>query len=136
MYFLYIDGGARGNPGPAAYGWVLKDTSGAVVSQEGKFLGKATNNVAEYEALQAGLTYAVKEQVQELTVYSDSELLVRQLTGIYKIKNEKLQEIANRVIQLKNKIPRMVIKHIGRELNEQADALVNDVLDMVAESNH
>ncbi len=135
MYFLYIDGGARGNPGPAAYGWVLKDTRGAVVSQEGKFLGKATNNVAEYEALQAGLTYAVNKQVQELTVYSDSELLVRQLTGVYKIKNEKLQEIAGRVIRLKNKIPRMVIKHIGRELNEQADTLVNDVLDMVAERN-
>lgn len=129
QYHLYIDGGARGNPGPAASAWILTDSEGNVVKSHAERIGTATNNVAEYRALLEGLKETARRGIGDITVYSDSELLVRQMQGVYKIKNEKLQEIAGDVIKLRNAIQLFKIKHIRRELNKDADALVNTALD-------
>ena len=87
---LFTDGGARGNPGPAAYGYVIEADDGTVLAAHGEKIGVATNNVAEYRALIAGLAKAVELAVPELEVVSDSELLVKQMTGVYRVKNEAL----------------------------------------------
>ena len=95
---LFTDGGARGNPGPAAYGYVLEADDGTVLDARGQAIGIATNNVAEYRALVAGLEKAAELGVDELEVVSDSELVVKQMTGVYKVKNEALQELVNEAI--------------------------------------
>ncbi len=126
---LSTDGGARGNPGPAAYGYVLEAEDGTVLAAEGEGIGVATNNVAEYRALIAGLERARELAVDDLEVVSDSELLVRQMTGVYKVKNAALQELQARAARLARSFPRIRYTAVRREQNELADRLVNEALD-------
>ena len=126
---LSTDGGARGNPGPAAYGYVLEDEDGTVLDARGETIGVATNNVAEYRALIAGLEKAVELSIDELEVVSDSELLVKQMQGEYRVKNEALRELNDEANFLEKKLGRVRYKAVRREHNELADKLVNDALD-------
>jgi ribonuclease HI len=126
---LSTDGGARGNPGPAAYGYVLEAEDGTVLDARGETIGVATNNVAEYRALIAGLEKAVELGIDELEVVSDSELLVKQMQGEYRVKNEALRELNDEANFLERKLARVRYKAVRREHNELADKLVNDALD-------
>ena len=126
---LSTDGGARGNPGPAAYGYVLEAEDGTVLDARGETIGVATNNVAEYRALIAGLEKAVELGVDELEVVSDSELLVKQMQGEYRVKNEALRELNDEANHLERKLSRVRYKAVRREHNELADKLVNEALD-------
>ena len=126
---LWTDGGARGNPGPAAYGYVLEAEDGTVLAAHGEAIGIATNNVAEYSALIAGLEKAVEVGVNELEVVSDSELLVKQMRGEYKVKNEALRELALRASRLARQVGHVRWTAVRREHNELADRLVNEALD-------
>ena len=126
---LFTDGGARGNPGPAAYGFVLEAEDGTVLTAEGRAIGVATNNVAEYRALVEGLRRAAELHVDELEVVSDSELLVHQMRGEWKIKNKALQELADEADWLARKVGRVRYTAVRREHNELADRLVNEALD-------
>jgi ribonuclease HI len=126
---LYTDGGARGNPGPAAYGYVLEDAEGVVLAAHGEAIGVATNNVAEYSALLAGLARAAELDVDELEVVSDSELLVRQMTGVYKVKNEALRELSAEAARRSRAFGSVTYRAVRREHNELADRLVNEALD-------
>jgi ribonuclease HI len=126
---LSTDGGARGNPGPAAYGYVLEAEEGTVLDARGETIGVATNNVAEYRALIAGLEKAVELGIDELEVVSDSELLVKQMQGEYRVKNEALRELNDEANSLERKLGRVRYKAVRREHNELADKLVNDALD-------
>ena len=126
---LFTDGGARGNPGPAAYGYVIEADDGTVLAAHGEKIGVATNNVAEYRALIAGLEKAVELAVPEVEVVSDSELLVRQMTGVYRVKNEALRELSLEAAQLARRIGRVTYTAVRREHNELADRLVNEALD-------
>ena len=126
---LSTDGGARGNPGPAAYGYVLEAHDGTVLEARGEKIGVATNNVAEYRALIAGLEKAVELGIDELEVVSDSELLVKQMQGEYRVKNEALRELNEEANFLERKLGRVRYKAVRREHNELADKLVNEALD-------
>jgi ribonuclease HI len=126
---LYTDGGARGNPGPAAYGYVLEAEDGTVLDARGEAIGVATNNVAEYSALLAGLAKAVELHVTELEVVSDSELLVKQMRGEYKVKNPALKELSLEAARIGRKLGKVRYKAVRREHNELADRLVNEALD-------
>ncbi len=126
---LSTDGGARGNPGPAAYGYVLEAEDGTILAARGEKIGVATNNVAEYRALIAGLEKAVELQVGEVEVISDSELLVKQMTGEYRVKNEALRELSLEASRLARKLKRVTYRAVRREHNELADRLVNEALD-------
>lgn len=128
---LFTDGGSRGNPGPAAYGFVLEDEHGTVLSAAGEAIGVATNNVAEYRGLVAGLRRATELEITELEVVSDSELLVKQMRGQYKIKHEALRQLALEAGRLARQLGRVEYRHVRREHNELADKLVNDALDAV-----
>jgi ribonuclease HI len=126
---LSTDGGARGNPGPAAYGYVLEAEDGHVLAAHGEAIGTATNNVAEYRALVAGLEKALELGVEELDVISDSELLVKQMRGEYKVKNEALRELNDEAASLARQLGSVAYKAVRREHNELADKLVNEALD-------
>jgi probable phosphoglycerate mutase len=126
---LSTDGGARGNPGPAAYGYVLETADGTVLDARGEQIGVATNNVAEYRALIAGLESALERGVSELEVVSDSELLVKQMRGEYKVKNEALRELSLAAKRLERKLDKVEYTAVRREHNELADRLVNEALD-------
>jgi ribonuclease HI len=126
---LFTDGGARGNPGPAAYGYVLEAEDGSVLDARGEPIGVATNNVAEYSALLAGLRRAAELGVDELEVVSDSELMVKQMKGVYRVKNEALRPLALEASRLARALPRVTYTHVRREHNELADSLVNRALD-------
>jgi ribonuclease H / adenosylcobalamin/alpha-ribazole phosphatase len=126
---LSTDGGARGNPGPAAFGYVLESEDGHVLAAHGETIGVATNNVAEYRALIAGLEKAVELGVRELEVISDSELLVKQMTGEYRVKNEALRGLPIAAARFARQLDRVVYKAVRREHNELADRLVNEALD-------
>ena len=126
---LSTDGGARGNPGPAAYGYVLETEDGTVLDARGETIGVATNNVAEYRALIAGREQALDLHVSDLEVVSDSELLVKQMQGEYKVKNEALRELNDEANFLERKLGRVRYKAVRREHNELADKLVNEALD-------
>jgi ribonuclease HI len=128
---LSTDGGARGNPGPAAYGYVLEAGDGTVLDARGETIGVATNNVAEYRALIAGLEKAVELGIDDLDVISDSELLVKQMQGEYRVKNEALRELNDEANSLERKLGRVRYTAVRREHNELADKLVNDALDSV-----
>ena len=129
---LSTDGGARGNPGPAAFGYVLETEDGTVLDARGEAIGVATNNVAEYRALLAGLQSALERGVEQLEVVSDSELLVRQMRGEYKVKNEALRELVAEAHALARRLRRVSYTAVRREHNELADRLVNEALDSVA----
>jgi ribonuclease HI len=126
---LSTDGGARGNPGPAAYGYVLEGEDGTVLDARGETIGVATNNVAEYRALVAGLEKAVELGIDELEVVSDSELLVKQMQGEYRVKNEALRDLNDEANFLERKLGRVRYTAVRREHNELADKLVNEALD-------
>jgi ribonuclease HI len=131
---LFTDGGARGNPGPAAYGYVLEAEDGTLLAAQGEAIGIATNNVAEYSALIAGLEKAVELQLPEVEVVSDSELMVKQMRGEYRIKNEALQELARRAGALARELGSVTYTAVRREHNELADRLVNEALDAQSDS--
>ena len=126
---LSTDGGARGNPGPAAYGYVLETDDGTVLDARGETIGVATNNVAEYSALIAGLEAALARGVTELEVVSDSELVVKQMRGEYKVKNAALRELSVKASRLARELGSVTYTAVRRELNELADRLVNEALD-------
>ena len=126
---LFTDGGARGNPGPAAFGYVLEADDGTVLAARGEAIGVATNNVAEYRALVAGLTQAAEAGVDELEVVSDSELLVKQMRGEYKVKNAALRKLWDEAQELAARLPKVTFAAVRREHNELADRLVNEALD-------
>ena len=126
---LRTDGGARGNPGPAGAGFVLEDASGAIVRSGGRYLGAQTNNVAEYEALLWGLRTALDERVCDLCVCADSELVVRQLTGVYRVKKDWLKPLHAEAVGLMKRFDSIEIRHVRREQNAAADELANIAMD-------
>jgi probable phosphoglycerate mutase len=126
---LFTDGGARGNPGPAAYGYVLETEDGSVLAAHGEAIGTATNNVAEYRALIAGLQKALELGADELEVVSDSELLVKQMRGEYKVKNAALRDLSLQAASLARELGSVTYTAVRREHNELADQLVNEALD-------
>jgi ribonuclease HI len=125
----YTDGGARGNPGPAGYGVLIQDESGRSVAKLSEYLGHQTNNFAEYQALIAALAYAIEHGYKALKVISDSELLVRQIKGIYKVKNPALQNLHARARQLIGRLDWFCIGHVLRGKNLEADRLANAAMD-------
>ncbi len=126
----YIDGGSRGNPGPAAAGFTLADSAGTQLQAKAFFLGQATNNVAEYTSLVKALEAAKQIGAEQLTVFSDSELLVRQINGQYKVKSELIRPFFRQAISLLGEFKNWRVRHIPREKNEQADELVNQALNL------
>lgn len=131
---INTDGGARGNPGPAGIGVVISDISGKVLGEFKKYIGEATNNVAEYKALILGLEESekilnLKSEILHLEVKMDSELIVRQMQGIYKIKEPTLKVLAEEVVKIKNNFASVSFTHIRREYNKHADKLVNEAID-------
>jgi ribonuclease HI len=125
----HSDGGARGNPGPAGYGVVIKDESGKKVAGLSEYLGHQTNNFAEYQGLIAALEYALQHGPKALKLISDSELLVRQIKGIYKVKNAVLQDLHGRAKELIAQLDWFSIGHALREHNQEADHLANEAMD-------
>lgn len=125
----HSDGGARGNPGPAGYGVVIQDESGRKVATLSEYLGHQTNNFAEYQGLIAALEYSVKHGPRALKLISDSELLVRQIKGIYKVKNPVLQDLHARAKELIAQLEWFSIGHALRAQNQEADSLANQAMD-------
>jgi ribonuclease HI len=132
-FTLRTDGGARGNPGPAGAGFVLEDEGGAIVRSGGRFLGVATNNVAEYEALIWGMRTADAHGVRRLRVCADSELVVKQLNGAYRVKNEGLKPLFAKASALLKHFESVDVVHVRREHNAAADALANEAMDLRAD---
>jgi probable phosphoglycerate mutase len=125
----YIDGGARGNPGPAGYGVVITNASGEIVAELSKYLGQRTNNFAEYSGLLAALEFTLSHNYESLNVVSDSELLVRQIRGIYKVRSPELKQLYEQARLLIGKLHDFHIEHVRREKNKQADKLANQAMD-------
>ncbi|MDB5026689.1 MAG: ribonuclease [Candidatus Eremiobacteraeota bacterium] len=126
---LYADGGSRGNPGPAASGAVLYAEDGEVLEEIGKFLGVTTNNVAEWTALLEGLKAALARGIDEIAIRLDSELVVKQLNGAYRVKHPGLIPLHAEAKSLLRKFARTDVRHVRRNENKAADAVVNQVLD-------
>jgi ribonuclease HI len=126
---INTDGGARGNPGPAGSGAVIRDESGKILYEHKEYLGEATNNFAEYIALIRALEAAAKLGGTHLQINMDSELIVKQMQGSYKIKEPSLQKLAQQVIKLKNSFQSVRFIHVRREFNKDADRLVNEAID-------
>lgn len=131
-YRANIDGAARGNPGPASYGVVIRDARGEVVAKLKKYIGRMTNNVAEYYGLIAAIDYAQSHGLRALRVESDSELLVKQMRGHYKVKSEDLRPLFERARKMSQGFESFHIEHVYREQNREADALANEALDETA----
>ena len=125
----YIDGGSRGNPGPAGYGVVIQDTGGQTIETLSEFLGTATNNVAEYRALLAALEHAARRQQQRLRVRCDSELVVRQMQGRYRVQSPDLKPLFERAQELARRLDHFSMESIPREENRAADRLANEAMD-------
>jgi probable phosphoglycerate mutase len=125
----HIDGGARGNPGPAGYGVAIQDGAGRPVAELSEYLGKQTNNFAEYSGLLGALTYALKHGYKALKVFSDSELMVKQIKGQYKVKNPTLQELHGKATKMIRELDKFEIRHVLREKNRDADRLANQAMD-------
>jgi ribonuclease HI len=128
-YRANIDGGSRGNPGPASYGVVIRDGRGEIAAKLKKYIGRTTNNVAEYYGLIAALDYAESHGVRAIRIESDSELLVKQMRGQYKVKSEDLRPLFERVHKMSKAFDSFRIEHVYREQNREADALANEALD-------
>jgi ribonuclease HI len=128
-YRANIDGGSRGNPGPAAYGVVIRDGRGEVAARLKKYIGRFTNNVAEYYGLIAAMDYAQSHAIRALRVESDSELLVKQMRGQYKVKSADLQPLYERAKKMSQAFELFRIDHVYREQNREADTLANEALD-------
>jgi len=129
VYIANVDGASRGNPGPASYAVIVRGPDGKIVFEVGKYLGRATNNVAEYYALITALDYATTQRIERLLVRSDSELLVRQMQGRYKVKSPDLRPLFERAHKLSRGFAHFAIEHVRRELNSEADELANIALD-------
>jgi len=129
VFIAYIDGGARGNPGPAGFGVRIEQADGTLVEEFSEAIGHATNNVAEYRGLLAALDWAKARGCRELHVRSDSLLLVQQMLGNYKVKNAGLQPLHAKARQLAREIGRVTFEHVGRSLNAHADRLANEAMD-------
>jgi probable phosphoglycerate mutase len=125
----HVDGGARGNPGPAAYGVVIQDPNGKKIAELSQYLGHRTNNYAEYNGLLAALRYAIAQQIQSLKIISDSELMVRQMKGIYKVRHPELRKLYDEAQHLTSQIEHVEIRHALREHNQDADRLANEAMD-------
>lgn len=125
---VHIDGAARGNPGPAAYAFIINGPGTQAVEEKG-CLGSTTNNQAEYTALVRALQKAVELGIQRLLVHSDSELLVKQMNGEYRVKNESLRELYDQAKELSRRLERVTFRHVPREQNKRADELCNEALD-------
>ena len=128
-YRANIDGGSRGNPGPAAYGVVIRDARGEIVARLKKYIGRSTNNVAEYYGLIAAMDYAQSHGVRAIRIESDSELLVKQMRGLYKVKSADLQPLFERAKKMSQSFESFRIDHVYREHNRDADTLANEALD-------
>src|SRR5215472_15603208 len=136
-YRVNIDGGSRGNPGPAAYGVLIRDGRGEVVAKLKKYIGRFTNNVAEYYGLIAALDYAQSHGIRALRIESDSELMVKQMRGQYKVKSEDLRPLFERAKKMSQTFESFRIDHVYREQNREADALANEAMDEAdGRSNH
>lgn len=126
---MFTDGGARGNPGPAAIGVVIKSDKHKIIHKVGKYIGTTTNNNAEYAALIEGLTFLKELKYSQVNCYLDSELVVKQLNGLYKVKNKNIKKNWNKIKALEKNFIRITYQHVKRERNREADGLVNQVLD-------
>jgi ribonuclease HI len=132
---VYTDGGARGNPGPSAVGYVIYDqTEQKILAQAGEYIGTGTNNFAEYTALIKALNFVIEMGIDELVCRLDSELVVKQLKGLYKVREESLKPLAAEVMRLTNRFNAIEFEHILRAKNKLADSLVNKALDERADS--
>lgn len=129
-YLLYIDGGARGNPGPAGIGVVILDASRHKVKEVYRYIGEATNNIAEYSALICALEEALGLAAREIVIHMDSELVARQLSGEYRVKNEDLKAFFEKALELLKAFHSFEIKHIDRARNKDADRLVNKAINL------
>jgi ribonuclease HI len=129
VHIANIDGASRGNPGPASYAVAMRDPSGKIILELAKNIGRETNNVAEYYALLAALDYATSHGITALRIRSDSELLVRQMQGRYKVKSAELKPLHERASKMARQLGYFAIEHVRRELNRDADALANVALD-------
>src|SRR6202163_2452244 len=129
VYTANIDGAARGNPGPASYGLVLRRPDGAPLESLGKHIGRTTNNVAEYYALIAALDYAAANGIKRMRVHSDSQLIVNQMKGLYKVKHPDLRPLHERAKKQSAGLEAFTIQYIPREQNREADAAANAALD-------
>lgn len=133
FFRIEFDGGSRGNPGPAGFGVVVRDPSGQDLVTYGRFIGHATNNVAEYRGLIAGLSKALELNVRRAEVFGDSELVVRQMKGEYRVKNEGLRPLFEEAQQLAGRFDNIRFIHVRREHNKLADKLYNRAIDRKAE---
>ncbi len=127
--FINTDGGSRGNPGPGASGVVIKDELGKIIFADGDFLGQVTNNQAEYLAVLLAMEKSLTLGGTELSFCLDSELVVKQLNGEYRVKDQVLGQIFLKIYNLKNKFKKVSFRHVRREQNKEADAIVNKILD-------
>lgn len=127
---IHTDGGCRGNPGPAAAAYVIRTEDGVSIREAGIFIGRATNNIAEYQAVVAALRAAEKIGADEVDVFSDSELLVRQMNGQYRVRNGRLRPLYEQACNMAGRFSRCTITHVRREANEAADRLANQALDL------
>lgn len=126
---IYTDGGSRGNPGIAGIGVHIEDKEGNLIREISQYIGEQTNNVAEYKALSRGLEVALDLGIKKITCYLDSELVVKQIKGEYKVKNERMIPMYNMVMPLIKKFSSFEIIHVRRELNKKADQLANEAMD-------
>ena len=129
MWRANIDGGSRGNPGPASYGVVIRDPRGETVARLKKYIGRTTNNVAEYYGLIAALDYAQSNHIRALRIESDSELMVKQMRGQYKVKSADLKPLFERAKKMSQTFSSFRMDHVYREQNKEADALANEAMD-------
>jgi ribonuclease HI len=128
-HIAHVDGGARGNPGPAGYGVVIQDPTGKKIAELSQYIGHHTNNYAEYNGLLAALRYAIAHQIHSLKIVSDSELMVRQMKGIYKVRHPDLRKLYDEAQHLTSQIEHVEIRHALREHNQDADRLANEAMD-------
>lgn len=126
---IYTDGAARGNPGPAGAGWVIRTSAGEIVAKHCKYLGELTNNQAEYQALLLALEEAIGLKGERIAIYADSELMVRQIQGEYKVKNEGLRPLFQRLVLTLSRFREYTVSHVRREENALADELANKAID-------
>lgn len=131
---LYTDGGSRGNPGPAAYGCALYDEEGNLVDIDAAYLGTKTNNQAEYKGIIAGLQLAHQDGVTDIKCYLDSELIVKQVKGEYKVKNGNIKPLYEKLMAILEKFESFSFEHVYRDKNKVADKLANLILDAVGEN--
>ncbi len=129
MITIYSDGAARGNPGPAGAGAVLTGADGSVVAEVCSYLGEATNNQAEYRALLLAIDEALRHGATRLAIYADSELMVKQIRGEYRVKNEELRPLHGEIVKRLREVKQYTIEHVPREKNKHADRLANRAID-------